>query len=241
MERQGIHVAKAIEQLLVLQECDQDIRRLRRDMQDIPLRRQQIETRLRVQQEGTAQAEHELLEAKEHIKRLEGDIEAAKEGILKFRSQQMQIKNNDEYRALEKQIATTQGQIRRLEDEELEAMEAVEQAQANLAGRKESLEKESARVKEELDAFMERSAGVEDVLAAREAERAALAKDIDAAWLSRYERLLAKVPDAAISLVEHGTCGCCHMKLSPSQVVEARKPDAMTLCVFCGRMLYSPV
>ena len=42
-ERRGVRVAKAIEQLLALQACDQDIRRLRKEMEDVPLRKQQIE------------------------------------------------------------------------------------------------------------------------------------------------------------------------------------------------------
>ena len=65
-------------------------------------------------------------------------------------------------------------------------------------------------------------------------------RGIEAVWLARYERIFAKQKDAAIALVEHGTCGSCHMKLSPSQVVDARKPDTLTQCAFCGRMLYLP-
>ena len=71
-------MAKAIEQLLVLQACDQEIRRLRREMEDIPLRKQQIESRLSAHKEGSAQAEHALLEAQTRIKHLEGEIEAAR-------------------------------------------------------------------------------------------------------------------------------------------------------------------
>jgi hypothetical protein len=53
--------------------------------------------------------------------------------IQKYRDQQLQIKSNDSYKALEKEIAATQSGIRKLEDQELEAMEAVEAAKAQLA------------------------------------------------------------------------------------------------------------
>ncbi len=231
-------MAKAIEQLLVLQECDQEIRRLRKEMEDIPLRKQQIESRLGAHKEGLAQAEHVLLEAKARIKHLEGEIESARQQIQKFRDQQLQIKSNDGYKALEKEIATAQAGIRKLEDQELEAMEAVEQAQAGAAARREALAKEQVRVEEELKTFQSRNTGVADELAVKEEERKKRAAEVDPVWLARYERIFAKQRDAAIALVEHGTCGSCHMKLSPSQVVEARKPDTLTLCDFCGRMLY---
>jgi len=231
-------VAKAIEQLLVLQACDQEIRRLRKEMEDIPLRKQQIESRLSAHKEGQAQAEHSLLEAKNRIKHLEGEIESARQQIQKFREQQLQIKSNDGYKALEKEIAGAQQGIRALEDQELEAMSAVEETQAAAAARRDALAKEQARVNEEIQAFLERSAGFAEDLKRKEEERKQLAAEIDPAWLSRYERIFAKQHDAAIALVEHGTCGSCHMKLSPSQVVDARKPDTLTQCAFCGRMLY---
>ena len=231
-------MAKAIEQLLVLQACDQEIRRLRREMEDIPLRKRQIESRLSAQQEGAVQADRVLLEAQAHIKHLEGEIEAARQSIQKFREQQLQIKSNDGYKALEKEVATAQSGIRKLEDQELEAMEAVEAARADVAVRREALSKEQVRVTEEVKAFMERSAGLGGELERKEAERQAAAAGIEPVWLARYERLFAKQRDAAIALVEHGTCGSCHMKLSPSQVVDARKADTLTLCDFCGRMLY---
>ena len=231
-------MAKAIEQLLALQTCDQEIRRLRKEMEDIPLRKQQIESRLGAHKEGLVQAEHALLEAKAGIKHLEGEIEEGRRQIQKFREQQLQIKSNDGYKALEKEIATAQSAIRKLEDRELEAMETVETAGAEAQSRRDSLPKEQKRVEEEIKAFLARSAGLDGELKAKEAERKTLAAEIDPKWLARYERIFAKQRDAAIALVEHGTCGSCHMKLSPSQVVEARKPDTLTLCDFCGRMLY---
>ena len=231
-------MAKAIEQLLVLQACDQEIRRLRREMEDIPLRKQQIESRLSAHKEGFSQAEHALLEAQSRIKHLEGEIEAARQHIKKFRDQQLQIKSNDGYKALEKEVAMAQSGIRKLEDQELEAMEAVEKARAEVTVRREALSKEQVRVAEEVKAFMDRSAGIGGELAVKEEERKALAAGVEPVWLSRYERLFAKQRDAAIALVEHGTCGSCHMKLSPSQIVDSRKADTLTLCDFCGRMLY---
>jgi uncharacterized protein len=231
-------VANAIEQLIVLQACDQEIQRLRRELDDIPLRKEQIESRLSAHKEGVAQAEHVLLEAQASIKHLAGEAEASREKIQKYRDQQLQIKNNVEYKALEKEIAVTQSGIRAFEDQELVAMEAVEEAKAGVDVRHDSLAKDQARVDEEVKSFLERSSGLGEELKLKEEERKGMAAAVDSTWLSRYERLFAKQGDAAIALVEHGTCGSCHMKLSPSQVVESRKSDSITLCDFCGRMLH---
>ena len=211
---------------------------MRKEMADIQLRQQQIESRLNAHKEGLAQSEHALLEAKTRIKHLEGEIESARQQIQKYRYQQLQINSNIEYKALEKEIATAQSGIRALEDQELAAMQTVEEAQAAAGILREALSKDQGLVAEEVKSFLERSAGLGDELKRKEEERKVAAAEIAPIWLSRYERIFAKQRDAAIALVEHGTCGSCHMKLSPSQVVESRKADTLTLCDFCGRMLY---
>ncbi|MDD2239536.1 MAG: C4-type zinc ribbon domain-containing protein [Kiritimatiellae bacterium] len=231
-------MAKVIEQLLVVQACDQDIQRLRKEMDDIPRRQQQIESRLAAQQQGVETAEREVLEKQARIKNLEGEIETNRAQIQKYRDQQLQIKTNEGYKALEKEIATTQTAIRKLEDEALEGMETVEAAKDVLDERREALAKEQVRVDEEVKIFLERSTGLDSECEEKMAERKVLAEAIDPTWLARYERLFAKQGDAAIALVEHGTCGRCHMKLPPAQVVGARKADTLTVCDFCGRMLY---
>ncbi|HPV47874.1 MAG TPA: C4-type zinc ribbon domain-containing protein [Kiritimatiellia bacterium] len=231
-------MAKAMEQLLALQACDQEIRRLRKEEADIPLRKQQIEARLNAHQEGLAQAERALLEARTRIKQLEAETEAGHQQIQKFRDQQLQIKTNDGYKALEKEIATTQQKIRGLEDQTLTTMEAMEEAQGVVQTRREALAKEQERVAQEIQALEARRGAIADDLQRAEAERITKAADIAPDWLARYERIFAKQHDAAIALVERGTCGGCHMKLSPAQILDARKPDTLTLCVHCSRLLY---
>jgi predicted nucleic acid-binding Zn-ribbon protein len=151
--------------------------------------------------------------------------------------QQLQIKSNDEYKAWKRKSPAPAG-IRGLEDQELAAMERSRKTRPPSRCGTRRWPRNRRGVDEEVQAFLGRSAGLADELKRKEEERKAQAAGIDPTWLARYERIFAKQRDAAIALVEHGTCGSRHMKLSPSQVVEARKPDTITLCDFCGRMLY---
>lgn len=231
-------MAKAIEQLLVLQNCDQEIRRWRKEQDDIPLRKQLIEARLDAHRRGLEETDHTILKTQELIKRLEGEIEAGRQQILKYRDQQLQIKSNEGYKALEKEVATTQARIRKQEDEVLDAMEAGEAAEAERTTRCDALAKEQARVEEEVKVLASRAAGLDGDVERKEEERKALAAAIDPVWLSRYERIMAKQRDAAIALVQGETCGGCHLKLTRAQIVDARKADTLTLCNQCGRMLY---
>lgn len=51
-----------------------------------------------------------------------------------------------------------------------------------------------------------------------------------------YERLRLSKEGVAIGRLEEGTCGGCHMLLSPAEVVEAKKSDPPR-CVHCRRIL----
>jgi hypothetical protein len=232
-------VEKSMERLLVLQECDLEIARLRREIADIPKRRAQMESELDAQKGRVAEAEKGLRETQERIKRIEGEIEAARQQERKYREQQLQIKSNEEYKALEKQIVGLREQVSGYEDAELADMEEVDRWKGVAAKERAELEKQAARVEGEIKVFMDQAAGLEGELAAAEAERPAKAAAVDGEWLARYERIAAK-GGGAIAVVEHGACGHCHMKLSPAQVVGSRKHDQLAFCDFCGRILYAP-
>lgn len=229
-----------MERLLELQECDLEIARIRREMEDIPRRKAQMESALDAQKERVAAADRALLEAQGRIRRAEGEIEGARLQERKYREQQLQIKSNDEYRALENQIAALKGRISALEDDELAAMDEVDRLKAAAAEQKAELARQTERVAAEVADFLSRAKKLGDGLAPLEADRASRAAEVDADWLSRYERIAAKGGGAAVTVIEHGTCGHCHMKLSPAQAVQARRHDQLVFCDFCGRILYAP-
>lgn len=233
-------VGSVIEQLYALQGKDMEILRLRGALGEVPARRERIEARLEAQAAGLRAAEEALAVAGRKVKRLEGEANALRERAEKLRAQQMQIKSNAEYKALEKEIAAVQAGILGKEDEQLEAMEAQDAGMKVVEVRRGDYAKEKERVDADMAEFAVVTAELPGQLAAVEAERAAAAAAIPSAWLARYDRLLQKKHGMVIATVAHGTCGGCHMKLSPAQLVDARKRDMITTCDFCGRILYSP-
>lgn len=233
------NVATAIEQLLGVQELDREIRALRREVEARDSLRAQIEAQLEP-------ARHRLKEAQGRLQIVMGDIhdheleaEEARSKIAKRKNDQLAIKSNDAYRAMEKEIAELHERVRKEEDAAVEGMELKEKTEKLVALEKEALAQEEASVAESLKTFDERAGTRASELSALLARRAEAVKGIPAPILARYEKMFARHGDAAIARVEHGTCGCCHMKLSPSQIVCARKHDSIATCDFCGRMLYA--
>ncbi|MGD9872720.1 MAG: zinc ribbon domain-containing protein [Kiritimatiellia bacterium] len=227
-----------MERLLTLQERDLRILRLKREGRDIPARKAEIETRLKSHQQAFDDATHNLKTHKTTIQKVEGDIEALNQKILKFREQQLQVKDNTAYKALEKEIFSTRQEIRAVEDRELVLMEEMEALKAAIAEKEQSLKGEQAIVEENTARLDKRAQDIELEIKQLESDRADLTKDIDKPLLSRYERILKHVGDKALVPIEKGSCGGCHMNLPPQVVHDTQKGLDVPSCNFCGRLLY---
>lgn len=227
-----------VEKLLVIQDRDRKIKRLEQEIKDLPKRKQLIEAQLDAFRKAHDDAEDDIRKKSLEQKDLEAQIEQRQERIRKFRQQQFEVKNNDDYRAFEHQIATLNQEISDIEDRDLVLMEEIEALQKIRDEKLASLKEEEKGVEAELVLFRQRSENIASELKELEENRAELANDVDPAWLQRYERTFEHVGDYALVEVENNTCGGCHMKLPPQAGHDARRLDEMTLCMYCGRLLY---
>ena len=83
-------------------------------------------------------------------KDLEGEIKAIQEKITKHKDQLYQVKTNDQYRAMLKEIEGEEGNIRKIEDQILEKMIESEEIQKHVQEAAARLEGEKARVAAEI-------------------------------------------------------------------------------------------
>jgi uncharacterized protein len=231
-------VSTHVEKLLVLQERDRKISRLSREIKDLPARQKMIDSRLDQQRKAVSESEDLLRKATLRQKEMDAEINEWKEKIKKLREQQMTCKNNDDYKAIERQIFSYQKEIKSVEEKQIALMEANEDAVAERDRRAEALATEEKVVSQELAMLKDRVANIEKQIADLQAERDKVAAEIEPEWLSRYQRIFERRHDFAIVPVNNGTCGGCHMKLPPQVSVDARRLDTMTSCSYCGRLLY---
>ncbi len=231
-------MSSKIEDLLVIQDRDRRINRLEREIEDLPQRQRLIEAQLDAHKKALHDAEEDIRKKGLEQKDLESQIEQRQERIRKFRQQQFEVKNNDDYKAFEKQIAAQQKEIVALEERQLEIMEALEQLDEVCDTKRAALKEEEVVVAADLEQFKARGDNLQKELEEVKADRMKLAETIDPDWLSRYDRLFSHFKDFAVVPVENQACGGCHMKLPPQVTHDARQLDSMTLCMYCGRLLY---
>jgi len=231
-------VSNTLERLLDVQECDRKIARLSREAEDIPKRKNDIDSRLNSHRESLETKRSDLQQKKADSRELEVEVESFRQKILKFREQQFLTKKNEEYRALEREIELTEQKIGKAEDRELIFMEDMEQFNREIAEMASELKREEELIGQDTKVLDARAEEIEIEITHVQKDRAGLIVDIDESWLKRYERIMKHVGDFAMVPVEKNSCGGCHMNLPPQIINNAKKLDDLTLCSFCGRILY---
>jgi len=226
-----------IESLLAVQECDARIREIERELKDIPARKKEEESRLESHQAALLQAQEALKARQSELKQIELDGQSKEDQITRFRQQQLQLKTNKEFKAMDQEIATVQKAIRELEDRELVLMEGIERAKADVAAREAELDGERSAISEDLAVLNERMAGLEAEVASIRTRRAEAAKAVDDEWLSPYEIIAARRFPALVEISD-GVCSGCHMKLPPQVSHDVKRRESTVSCPFCGRLLH---
>lgn len=227
-----------IDNLLQVQELDCRLVRLQRELQDIPVRQKAIESRLVGCRNAVAKAKAELTARQAAVHELEGGVETQKERIRKLRDQQMQLKSNKEFKAMDSEIEGVQVHIRTIEEKALTAMEAVDGGQLELKRCEAELRTEQEGLQVDVQSLDQRGKIIQTDVARLTEERKGFAEKVAPEWLAYYDRLFQNKKEKVLVSTENGICGGCHLRLPPYLPHEARRQAEVVTCGYCGRMLY---
>src|SRR5438270_5424082 len=120
---------ETIEKLLILQERDKRIRRVKGELAHIEPERQMLKTKAAAAATGLENSKTRVREFESQRKELELEVEAKKQLISKYANQQFQTRKNEEYRALAHEIELCKEAIFKIEDQEIALMEQAEASQ----------------------------------------------------------------------------------------------------------------
>ena len=225
-----------LEELLRLQDHDSIIIELEQQAQDIPERKEKESARLNELKSSLERALERLTASQMDIDRVELDRAAGKEKILKLRQQQMTLKTNREFRAMNQEIAGMEQELAKLDNLELKACDELDNAAEPIAEAEAALKVEQDNVQGYLDELDERLAEIVVRLEEAQEGRVDLVKGVDNRWRQYYERLLKTRGNAVVALVD-GVCDGCHMHLPPAVNVEVKRAQRIVTCDYCGRIL----
>src|SRR6201998_2450683 len=226
-----------IENLLKLQETDKEIRRLQDEVAELPKRVAVIEQKLA----GTkAQLEkaHAAVKADEASRRkYDASIIELRGKISKYRDQSLDVKTNDQYKALLHEIQFAEKEISANEDKILELMVNADARDKEVKAAQVDLKAETAEIEKEKQAARQRTAEDEKLLAEWRAKRDQIRTGINEDLLRHYERV-SKFRGSGISEVRDQKCMACRVMLRPQTYNEVRSGQKVIECESCQRILY---
>lgn len=173
-------------------------------------------------------------------KKADADVEAVK--TRRRRDQERMdsgaISSAKDLERMQHELATLDRRISVLEDEELEVMEQLEEAQASVT----RLEAELAEITEKLavavDSVDVETSKIDGELAGVAEERAPALEGIPDDLLALYSRLSEKMGVGAAELRAR-RCGGCNLQLDPAEISRIRglAADEVVRCEECSRIL----
>lgn len=228
-----------VQPLLVLQEIDARLRVLQQETRDIPLRKEEEKKRLIGAQTALAEAQAAQKSAQVRVDEAELDIKIRREKITTLRGQQINLRTNKEFAAMNLEIATIEGQIETSESRQLAALDHLAAMRVRVGESNKKLQEDKAVVDGYLRELDQRLAVVKAEIAQAEGERAEATQAVPPAFGSVYARLLERRWPPVVAL-EGNACGGCHLTQPPSVSHVVRRNNSLVACQMCGRILYAP-
>lgn len=178
----------------------------------------------------------------QQVKVFKGLKETQRKSVLAkiddFSSKLLTVKKNEEYKAIQNEIALLKSQMGKIDDELIESELDVE----DRAEKIKELEAEVAKLKSELTAFLKK---FDENKPADDANLADLSRQIaDAEAIipieirDSYQRVIRQRGADALALVEEGACSGCFMAVTSQMVNDLINCDKLVFCRSCGRVLY---
>jgi predicted nucleic acid-binding Zn-ribbon protein len=227
-----------LERLIRLQALDSRAAEARRLQTSIPETQRALDQKLDGARAAVDAAKEQQAANQTSRRALEKDLAAVNTRLTRYKDQLMEVKTNREYHAMQHEIETAQGEVKRVEDQMLELMVAGDDIAATLKSAEAALktaEQDITRERADLDRQLSASAAaLEKTLT----ERRALAAELPPSVLEQYDIVAKGRRGVAVAQAKDERCTECHVRMRPMVYAEVRHNNTLVQCDSCQRFLY---
>jgi uncharacterized protein len=174
-------------------------------------------------------------------KKIDSDVEQVKARRTRDRDRMDRglVNNPKDLERMQHELVSLERRITSLEDEELEVMERVEEAQQALDSLLQQLRAADERLVALGDARDRQVVEIDEELTKVQADREPAAADIPAELLALYDRLRQSKGGVGAAALRARQCGGCRLSLDNAELAVIRKApsDEVIRCEECQRIL----
>ncbi|HET9408940.1 MAG TPA: C4-type zinc ribbon domain-containing protein [Candidatus Sulfotelmatobacter sp.] len=225
-----------IENLLKLQEADREIRLLQEEIAELPKRVAKIEQKLAGTKAQLEKAQAAVKIDEANRRKYETAIPDLRGKISKYRDQSLEVKTNEQYKALLHEIQFAERDISANEDKILELMVNADVRDKEVRAAQAELKEETAEIEKEKEQARQRTAEDQKLLAEWRGKRDQMRALVNEDLLRHYDRV-SKFRGSGISEVRDHKCLACQVILRPQTYNEVRAGKTI-VCDSCQRILY---
>ncbi len=227
-----------LERLVKLQGIETRAAEAQKRIVEAPAQIAALDARLSASREGVAAAKQAIADNQTRRRSLDNDLASAQQRQSKYKEQLMAVKTNDEYHAMQHQIAAMEAEVGRVEEKILVNMMEADELAIRLKAAEATLQKDESSVATERAAILAETADKRTVLDQSNQDRAALVPDMSREALELFGRVSKARQGIAVAQAVNGQCTICHVRLRPQVYNTIIKNEGIVQCDHCQRILY---
>ena len=226
-----------LKNLIELEKVDREIARLTDEVSALPKRIAEIEHKLSDVKAQVDQAKTAMRAQDSKRRQHESEIQSLQSKISKFRDQSLDVKTNEQYKALMHEIQFAEQEIRKNEDKILEIMEGNELLERQAKTTESELKTQSMAVEKEKSEARILTEQDEKKLSELKAERTQVRERVGESALATYDRVV-RARKTGLAEARSQLCGACHVMLRPQTWNDLKAGEKLINCESCGRILF---
>ena len=226
-------------ELLLLHGRDRRHGKLEEELNLLPEDIQRIEKKILTEKESIDIAVSEWKELESKNNALEKEILEIGDKITKNKLRQLEVKKNEEYQALETEISSLSDLQANKEDEQIEVLVNIDDAQATALIAQDKIAKKVKELELQKVNFEERVLKIKSEIADLEREIEEARKSVEVEMLRTYDRVKKVVSRPPfLAPLKDQKCSGCNLRVSNDVISTALVEQKLTQCDQCGRIVY---
>ena len=227
-----------LQQLVQLQKIDDQILEHKKTLVDIPTQIDSARAELEEKKNILKVVTEEIETLQKQRKDLELEVQGENDHMAKAKTKLPAVKTNKEYTAILTEVDAIKEKVSKIEDMELEVMEALEVKAKEIPGVEKKCKEEDAhfneyrlkkiteeeRFKQELEELVEK--------------RKNISFQLEPVILKRYEKISNSREGRAVAGLRENICQGCFQQVLPQMVIEVKVAEKIHQCEGCMRFLF---
>ena len=227
--------------LYALQQKDDQLKEIETIIREIPLTIKGLESERDSRSDMIEKAKKKLQHNSEERKKLERDIAAIKDKIVKYKDQMKKVTTNKEYQGFSNEIKFEEGNITAVEEKIIEKMVESDEIMGMIREAESEFNKIAETYNQQIKDMHSNLDYHKKKLTEETKNKLALRTRVDAKLLKAYDNLYAKKAGKVVSNVQSDFCGVCNIKIRPQVLSEMIISNDVLICESCGRILFKKI